>query len=91
MTAADALRRLRPLADRWNETKCWHDPPFHDGTIKITTQDLHALSVLLERLALDGLAGEAVTNCRACGELTGSSTKICVSCGRREPTEEGQP
>lgn len=31
---------------------------------------------------------QAVTNCRACGELTGMATKICVSCGSQttDPT-----
>lgn len=50
MSWDEAIAILQAMADRWNQTVEWHNPPFHDGTIKVTTRELHAAAVLLERL-----------------------------------------
>ena len=47
----DALERLQGLAERWNETEVWHDPPFLDGTIKINTGDLRDIATVCRELS----------------------------------------
>ena len=89
MTAADALRRL--LADI-REARTAYDPE-------------RALTLnYLERLALDGLAGEATVTClnSFLGGIHGPARPIvvnglCEACATKqatetnEPTEQGQP
>lgn len=43
----DAAARLEALAARWEETPEWHEPPFLDGRIHITTGDLRAISIIV--------------------------------------------
>lgn len=47
MKVNEAIKELKGLKERWDNTEEWHDPPFYDGTIKVTTKELHAISVLL--------------------------------------------
>jgi hypothetical protein len=44
------LERVQGLADRWDSTEVWHNPPFHDGRIHIDTGDLHAISNVMKHL-----------------------------------------
>jgi hypothetical protein len=46
---------LNALAERWDETPEWHNPPFHDGEIHITTGDLHAISNFVKESRKTGL------------------------------------
>lgn len=46
---AAAVERLRGLAERWEETPEWHDPPFLEGQIQITTGELRDIAILLRR------------------------------------------
>ena len=46
-----ALECIKELSERWDETECWHDEPFHDGEIHITTGDLHAMSILCKGMS----------------------------------------
>jgi hypothetical protein len=48
--ATAAAARLQSLADRWNETKVWHTPPFLDGRIHITTGDLRDIALVLQEI-----------------------------------------
>ena len=36
---------LKKLSKRWNDTPEWHDPPFLDGKIQITTGDLREIAI----------------------------------------------
>lgn len=47
MNAWDAAKRLDALAQRWERTTVWHEPPFLDGTIHITTGDLRDIATLV--------------------------------------------
>jgi hypothetical protein len=42
-----AAERLEGLAERWEETEVWHDPPFLDGRINITTGELRDISTVV--------------------------------------------
>jgi len=46
---------LQELAERWDTTEVWHNPPFHHGEIHITTEDLHAISNFLKEKEDTGL------------------------------------
>jgi hypothetical protein len=46
----DAVARLQGLADRWNETPEWHNPPFLDGRIHITTGDLRDIATVCHQI-----------------------------------------
>lgn len=61
--AAWAWERIEEMAERWRETPEWHDPPFHDGRIHVTTAELHAAAILVYRksLGLEGGASPAPT------------------------------
>jgi hypothetical protein len=53
MSVSRAQEILSELAERWHNTPVWHailenDKPFHDGRIHITTEDLHAIAVLID-------------------------------------------
>ena len=48
---------LKPMADRWNETKCWHrnapdnhGKPFFGGEIHIDTEDLYNAARLYRKI-----------------------------------------
>jgi hypothetical protein len=43
---AEAWKRIEGMAARWNDTPTWHEPPFYDGTIEVTTRELHAASIV---------------------------------------------
>jgi hypothetical protein len=46
----NAVDQLQPLADRWNETVVWHDPPFLIGSIHITTGDLLNIAIVCKKI-----------------------------------------
>jgi hypothetical protein len=46
----DAVARLQGLADRWNETQEWHNPPFLDGRIHISTGDLRDIATVCREI-----------------------------------------
>lgn len=46
----DAVARLQDLAARWNETPEWHNPPFLDGRIHITTGDLRDIATVCREI-----------------------------------------
>lgn len=45
-----AVKRLEPLAERWEETTVWHDPPFYDGRINIDTGDLKDIATVVRAI-----------------------------------------
>ena len=45
-----AIAELDGLAQRWEQTRVWHNPPFLDGTIHITTKDLRAIWIMVRAL-----------------------------------------
>lgn len=45
-----AVGRLDGLAERWEETTVWHEPPFLDGEIHITTGDLKDIATLVRHV-----------------------------------------
>ena len=47
LSAAD---RLEGLAERWEQTECWHNPPFLEGKICITTSDLRDIAELVRHV-----------------------------------------
>lgn len=52
----DAITRLQGLADRWNDTPEWHNPPFLDGRIHITTGGLRDIATACREVRLAYLA-----------------------------------
>lgn len=53
MKLKTAICRLKGLSERWEETDIWHEPPFMDGEIHITTGDLLAIHTLMHELDTD--------------------------------------
>ena len=47
----EAIKKLQPLAERWERTAVWHNPPFLRGRIYVTTGDLQAISIVLKHLS----------------------------------------
>ena len=98
MTAADALRRLPALAERVRLIRRAFDRKDNRYA------DVCALADEIERLALDGLAGDATVTClnSFLGGIHGPARPIvvnglCEACATKqatetnEPTEQGQP
>ena len=50
MELKTAYDRLKALSEMWEETEVWHNPPFMDGEIQITTGDLLAIHTILREL-----------------------------------------
>lgn len=50
--AAWAWEKLDAMAERWRETPEWHEGPFHDGRIHVTTAELHAAAILCYRKSI---------------------------------------
>lgn len=69
--AAWAWERIEKMAERWRETPEWHDPPFHDGRIHVTTAELHAAAILVYRRSLGLDASPPVE-----GRIDWSMTKL---------------
>ena len=42
-----AVKNLEELAQRWEDTPCWHNPVFRDGQISISTGKLHDIYVVI--------------------------------------------
>ncbi len=41
------LKNLEALAERWEQTPVWHDPPFLDGEVHIRTGHLRDIAALV--------------------------------------------
>lgn len=62
LTLDEAWECIAEMAERWTDTPDWHEPPFYDGEIHVSTRELHAAAlVTAER---DRLAGELETTKR---------------------------
>jgi hypothetical protein len=49
-TIKEAVDSLVGLAERWETTKVWHNPPFLDGNIEINTGNLRDISIVVREM-----------------------------------------
>lgn len=98
-----AANRLEHLAERWERTEVWHEPPFLDGRIHITTGDLKDIATLVRSIKEKPMRGKCPAcgsdNTRCCPELTNDAIEHpeiiveCNACGNTgkatfdEPTD----
>ena len=87
MTRVEALSVLEDMAERWEETEVWHNPPFHDGQIHVRTKHLHAAYVLLRTtsapVSYTTMLGEVVQAIRKHFKgttLNGAEARIVSQC-----------
>jgi len=48
--ALEAIKGIEHLAERWEETVEWHEPPFLHGRVEVTTGDLRCIATLVRHM-----------------------------------------